>query len=129
MYEELLGEAEDSIWACSYAYFDGPRAFEVLARRMDEKPELRVTLLVNIQRRRGDTTAAEQLVRKFADRFWGAPQEAPSGVLVPVRAAHGVEEHPLAVDGAIERAVVSPNSVPRPPRHTRDGGHRGSVGS
>ena len=59
------------IWACSYAYFDGPRAFEVLARRMDEKPELRVTLLLNIQRRRGDTTAAEQLVRKFADRFWG----------------------------------------------------------
>ena len=71
VYEELLGAAEDSIWACSYAYFDGPRAFEVLARRMDEKPELRVTLLLNIQRRRGDTTAAEQLVRKFADRFWG----------------------------------------------------------
>ena len=39
VYEELLGAAEDSIWACSYAYFDGPRAFEVLARRMDEKPE------------------------------------------------------------------------------------------
>ncbi len=26
---------------------------------------------MNIQRKRGDTTAAEQLVRKFADRFWG----------------------------------------------------------
>ena len=33
-----------------------------------------------------------------------APQEAPGSLLVPVRAAHGVEEHPLAVDGAIERA-------------------------
>ena len=33
-----------------------------------------------------------------------APQEAPGSMLVPVRAAHGVEEHPLAVDGAIERA-------------------------
>ena len=34
-------------------------------------PDLRVTLLLNIQRKWGDTTAAEQLVRKFADRFWG----------------------------------------------------------
>ena len=33
-----------------------------------------------------------------------APQEAPGSLLVPVRAAHGVEEHSLAVDGAIERA-------------------------
>jgi phosphatidylserine/phosphatidylglycerophosphate/cardiolipin synthase-like enzyme len=70
VYEELLGSAERSVWACSYAYFDGPRAFDVLARRMDTTPNLRVTLLLNIQRRRGDATAADQLVRKFADRFW-----------------------------------------------------------
>jgi phosphatidylserine/phosphatidylglycerophosphate/cardiolipin synthase-like enzyme len=38
---------------------------------MDTTPDLRVTLLLNIQRKRGDATAAEQLVRKFADRFWG----------------------------------------------------------
>jgi len=31
---------------------------------------LAVTLLLNIQRKRGDTTAADQLVRRFADRFW-----------------------------------------------------------
>ena len=30
-----------------------------------------VTLLLNIQRKKGDTTAADGLVRKFADRFWG----------------------------------------------------------
>jgi phosphatidylserine/phosphatidylglycerophosphate/cardiolipin synthase-like enzyme len=71
VYEELLGSAERSIWACSFAYFDGPRAFEVLARRMDARPDLRVTLLLNIQRKPGDTTAPEQLVRRFADRFWG----------------------------------------------------------
>ena len=35
VYEELLGSAEHSVWASSYAYFDGPRAFEVLAKRMD----------------------------------------------------------------------------------------------
>ncbi len=70
VYEELLGSAERSVWASTYAFFDGPRAFDVLARRMEARPALRVTLLLNIQRKRGDTTAAEQLVRRFADRFW-----------------------------------------------------------
>jgi len=70
VYEELLGSAERSVWASTYAFFDGPRAFEVLARRMDALPKLRCTLLLNIQRKRGDTTAAEQLVRRFAEHFW-----------------------------------------------------------
>jgi hypothetical protein len=70
VYEELLGSAERSILASTYAFFDGPKAFEVLARRMVTTPGLRVTLLLNIQRKRGDTTASEQLVRRFADRFW-----------------------------------------------------------
>ncbi len=70
VYEELLGTAERTICASTYAFFDGPKAFEVMARRMGEMPTLRVTLLLNIQRKRGDTTASDQLVRKFADRFW-----------------------------------------------------------
>jgi phosphatidylserine/phosphatidylglycerophosphate/cardiolipin synthase-like enzyme len=37
---------------------------------MEAKAALRVTLLLNIQRKRGDTTLPEQLVRRFADRFW-----------------------------------------------------------
>lgn len=70
VYQELLGAARRTVWVSTFVYFDGPRAFEVLARRMDEQPELAVTLLLNIQRKRGDTTAADQLVRRFADRFW-----------------------------------------------------------
>ena len=70
VYEELLGSAACSAWVTTYAFFDGPRAFDVLARRMDETPELAVTLLLNVQRKRGDTTAADYLVRRFADRFW-----------------------------------------------------------
>ena len=70
VYEELLSSAERSLFASTYAYFDGPKAFQVLARRMDERADLRVTLLLNIQRKRGDTTAADQVVRRFADRFW-----------------------------------------------------------
>jgi phosphatidylserine/phosphatidylglycerophosphate/cardiolipin synthase-like enzyme len=70
VYEELLGSAERSAWVSTYAFFDGPKAFEILARRMETTPKLRVTLLLNIQRKRNDTTAAEQLVRSFTDRFW-----------------------------------------------------------
>jgi phosphatidylserine/phosphatidylglycerophosphate/cardiolipin synthase-like enzyme len=70
VYEELLSSAERSLLASTYAFFDGPKAFQVLARRMDERANLRVTLLLNIQRKRGDTTAADQVVRRFADRFW-----------------------------------------------------------
>ena len=70
VFEELLGSVERSAWVSSYAFFDGPRAFQVLAQRMDARADLKVTLLLNIQRRRGDTTSADQLVRKFADRFW-----------------------------------------------------------
>ena len=70
VYEELLGSAERSVWASTYVFFDGPKAFEVLARRMEKRAELHVTLLLNIQRKRGDTSDAEQLVRRFTDRFW-----------------------------------------------------------
>ncbi len=82
VYEELLGSAEHSVWASTYAFFDGPKAFEVLARRMDTTPDLRVTLLLNIQRKSGDTAAAEQLVRKFADRFWGTDWPGSSRPMV-----------------------------------------------
>ena len=70
VYEELLGSASRSAWVTTYAFFDGPRAFGVLARRMDETPGLAVTLLLNVQRKKGDTTDADHLVRRFADRFW-----------------------------------------------------------
>ena len=78
VYEELLGSAARSAWVTTYAFFDGPRAFEVLARRMDETPGLAVTLLLNVQRKRGDTTDADHLVRRFADRFW--TEEWPGSV-------------------------------------------------
>ncbi len=70
VFEELLGSARISLWACTYAFFDGAKAFQVLARNMDANPSLAVTLLLNIQRAKGDSTATDQLVRKFADRFW-----------------------------------------------------------
>ena len=71
VYEELLGTATTSLWVSTYAYFDGPQVFDQLAQRMDSVPALKVMLLLNIERRRGDTTATDSLVRRFADSFWG----------------------------------------------------------
>lgn len=70
VYEELLGSAVHSVWASSYVYFDGPRTFEVLAGRLDAIGDLRVTLLLNIGRKRNDSSDASEVVRRFADRFW-----------------------------------------------------------
>jgi len=70
VYEEVIGAASRSIWASTYAFFDGERAFKVLAEKMDALPSLDVTLLLNIHRGRGVTTAADHLVRSFADSFW-----------------------------------------------------------
>ncbi len=80
VYEELITSAQRSVWVCSYAFFDGPRAFKTLASRMEAKPRPEVTLLLNIERRRGDTTAADAVVRRFADNFWG---EAWPGAVRP----------------------------------------------
>ena len=71
VYEELFDGAKRSVWVSTYAYFDGPQAFAHLAQRLDDSPGLRVTILLNIQRARGDTTAEDQLVRRFTDQFWG----------------------------------------------------------
>lgn len=70
VYDELLGQATRSLWASTYVYFDGPRAFATLASRMDAVKNLRVRLLLNLQRGDGNTVAPDYLVRQFADRFW-----------------------------------------------------------
>lgn len=70
VFEELISSAQRNICACSYAYFDGQKAFEKLAARMDAVPDLSVTLFLNIERRKGDTTIPDDLVRRFADRLW-----------------------------------------------------------
>jgi phosphatidylserine/phosphatidylglycerophosphate/cardiolipin synthase-like enzyme len=70
VYEEVIGVAERSLWISTYAFFDGPKAFETLARRMDAIPGIRATLLLNLQRKNGDKTSSDQLVRRFAERFW-----------------------------------------------------------
>ena len=70
VYEELVETAERSFWVSTFVFFDGPRAFKSLAERMKACPNLEVRVLLNIQRRRGDSTDPDDLVRMFADNFW-----------------------------------------------------------
>jgi phosphatidylserine/phosphatidylglycerophosphate/cardiolipin synthase-like enzyme len=70
VFEELVGGAQTSLWISSYTYYDGPKAFELLARRMDEVPGLQTTLLLNIKRDWGDTSPSDELVRGFSDALW-----------------------------------------------------------
>jgi phosphatidylserine/phosphatidylglycerophosphate/cardiolipin synthase-like enzyme len=70
VYEELVGSAQRSLWVCTFAYYDGPKAFKTLADRMDAIAGLQVRLLLNIQRKHGDTTTANDLVLGFSDKLW-----------------------------------------------------------
>jgi phosphatidylserine/phosphatidylglycerophosphate/cardiolipin synthase-like enzyme len=109
VYEELIGAAEHSLWVSTYAFFDGPRAFESLAHRVDAVPTLHATLLLNLQRKRGDRTGADQLVRRFADRFWSVewPGKSRPQVYYDPRALE------LESAGAVlhAKAVVADNDV------------------
>jgi len=71
VYEELFGSAERSLWAVSYAWFDGPRVFDGLARRMEARSELTVRLLLNVHPSgAGSSSAPEDVLRTFAEQFW-----------------------------------------------------------
>lgn len=115
VYEEMIDGAQRSIWLSTFAFYDGPKAFHRIAECMSSKPDLRVRLLLNIQRRRGDTTAAEQLVARFSEAFWrqdwpgtrrpfvyydprSLELEGPSGVLHAK--ATIVDEHSLFLTSA-----------------------------
>lgn len=70
VFEELVGGAQTSLWISSFTYWEGPKAFELLARQMDQKPGLQTTLLLNITRDWRDATPADELVRRFTDELW-----------------------------------------------------------
>ena len=81
VYEELVASAKRSLLISTFAYFKGPKAFKGLADRLDSTPNLKVTLLLNIERGRQSTTLATDISRRFAKQFWESDwpgQERPS---------------------------------------------------
>lgn len=70
VFRETFSSASESLWATTYGYYDGQRAFEELAARMDAAPGLYVNLLLNVHRKFNDQRSSDLIVEEFADRFW-----------------------------------------------------------
>lgn len=66
---ELFMAAKDHILVAGYAVYQGKHVFRTLAEQMDARPELKVEMFLDIQRGHGDTTIAEDLIRRFLHRF------------------------------------------------------------
>lgn len=66
---ELFTAAREHVLVAGYAVYQGKEVFRTLAERMDTSPELKVEMFLDIQRGYNDTTIAEDLVRRFVDRF------------------------------------------------------------
>lgn len=66
---ELFTAAHEHVLVAGYAVYQGKEVFRALAERMDACPVLKVEMFLDIQRGYKDTTIAEDLVRRFTDRF------------------------------------------------------------
>jgi phosphatidylserine/phosphatidylglycerophosphate/cardiolipin synthase-like enzyme len=66
---ELFAHAQQSVLVAGYAVCQGQRVFQALAERMEELPELKVRMFLDIQRGQGDTSTTRGITRRFADRF------------------------------------------------------------
>jgi phosphatidylserine/phosphatidylglycerophosphate/cardiolipin synthase-like enzyme len=76
---EMFANAKASVLVAGYAVYQGQAVFQALADRMREHPEIEARLFLDIQRGAGDTSAPNELVGRFAERFqkhqW--PQNRP----------------------------------------------------
>lgn len=78
---DLFAFAEHSVLLAGYAVYQGQQVFRALADRMRDRPELHVRMFLDVSRAPGDTTAAGDIVRRFAERFqkrqWPAERTLP----------------------------------------------------
>ncbi|WP_165251989.1 DISARM system phospholipase D-like protein DrmC [Paludisphaera soli] len=74
---ELFSTATSSVLIAGYAVYQGQKVFRALADRMQERPELEVRIILDIQRGLGDSSSASELVKRFAARF--RSHQWPSG--------------------------------------------------
>lgn len=66
---ELFAKAKTSVVVAGFAVYQGREVFSALADNMKLNPSLEVSFYLNIQRAYGDTSASDQIVRQFADKF------------------------------------------------------------
>lgn len=78
---EMFASANSSVLVVGFAVHRGREVFQALSDRMQQRPALHVRLLLDIQRRYGDTTAPGELRRAFIERF--KTREWPAGGALP----------------------------------------------
>jgi len=67
---ELFVSAQEEVILVGYAVHNGKILFQRLAERMQDFPHLRVCMYLDIPRRRGDTSLASEIVRRFVHEFY-----------------------------------------------------------
>ncbi len=66
---EMFRSATQSVLLAGYAVYQGQVVFKVLAEQMDQNPQLRVQMFLDIQRPWNDSSSESELVRRFSDDF------------------------------------------------------------
>ena len=66
---DLFANASHTVLLAGYAVYQGHKVFQALADRMLTVPKLQVRLFLDIQRPLGDTSAASEIIRRFATQF------------------------------------------------------------
>jgi len=70
---QLVERAEQRLLLTTYAFYNGPfikELFQLIHERMLNQPMLQVRMICNIERKRGDTSRPEALIRKFQQQTW-----------------------------------------------------------
>lgn len=77
--DQLFRSASSEVFVTGYALYNGKQIFESLAQRMAELSGLKVTLVMNIQRKDNDTSLDEAVVarwkKQFFERQWPGPRK------------------------------------------------------
>lgn len=79
VYRELVQGARQEIILASFAIYNGKEIFLPLVQRMQDCPNLKITLYLDIPRNRNDTTLSDQLVAAYRHDF--VTRQWPSGQL------------------------------------------------
>lgn len=66
---EMFRSASQSVLLAGYAVYQGQVIFKTLAERMDQNPQLRVQMFLDVQRSIHDASSPAELVSRFAERF------------------------------------------------------------
>jgi hypothetical protein len=112
---DLFRQAVKSVVVAGYAVHQGQKVFRDLADKMAQDPRVHVRSYLDVQRRVGDTSRPEELVRRFSERFrfsqWPGDRPIPevyydSRSVAPARSKSGALHAKCVVVDA-QRVFVS----------------------